>query len=147
MVNGVFMFRERVVPASAPRGAWAKWPLRRCLLPPRLAWWEPRGCGSRVGSSAKRWRPHPLLSEGLLWWRNQSCWISWRQQHCGKDRGIRLRVTLRLLILCVCLWVCVCECVLTYSGSSWKSWGSASSSYSAAASFPAKTSSLLGTIT
>lgn len=36
--------------------------------------------------------------------------------------------------------------VLTYSGSSWKSWGSANSSYSAAASFPAKTSSLVGTI-
>lgn len=36
---------------------------------------------------------------------------------------------------------------ITYSGSSWKSWGSASSSYSAAASLPAKTSSLGGTTT
>lgn len=35
----------------------------------------------------------------------------------------------------------------TYSGSSWKSWDSAKSSYSAAASLPAKISSLEGTIT
>lgn len=35
----------------------------------------------------------------------------------------------------------------THSGSSWKSWGSASSSYSAAASLPAKISSLGGTVT
>lgn len=40
-----------------------------------------------------------------------------------------------------------CERARTHSGSSWKSWGSASSSYSAAASFPASSSSLVGTIT
>ena len=49
-VNGVLMFRERGVPASARRGVWAKWRRGCCRLPPRLAWWELRGCGSRVWS-------------------------------------------------------------------------------------------------
>lgn len=60
------------------------------------------------------------------------------------EKGVMLGVNMQIFNSFT-VYVHVCVQVLTNSGSSWKSCGSASSSYSAAASFPAKTSSLLGT--
>lgn len=106
------------VPASAPRGAWAIWHRQRRRQPPRWTWVERRGCGSRVWSWGQSWRRHRPPSEGWLLGRNQSCWTSWRQPHCGIDErrvsaGVRVEhshdgnFNKRKIKLCVfhILWV------------------------------------------